>query len=203
MWDAHKLLMMPALVTAVLFRRANDSYGAFAQRAAYLFADAQPDERWWDLGTRTIECTKRMMAIELWCALRVHGEAWFAEVVERLVDLTRGLAARIAAAPDFELALEPEANIVCFRHCAPPAGGAARSGEAGPCDRHVLPGTDRAALDAHNRGLRQRIVEDGRFYVVGTELPRGYFLRSTIMNPLIDDPDLDALLAHVRELCPG
>src|SRR5439155_2722306 len=73
-WDAHKLMMMPALVTAVLFKRGDDAYAAFAQQASYLFADADASERWWDLGTRHFECTKRMMAIEVWCALRVHGE---------------------------------------------------------------------------------------------------------------------------------
>ena len=180
-WDAHKLLMMPALVTAVLFRRAEHAYEAFAQRAAYLFADAAPETHWWDLGTRTLECTKRMMAIELWCALRVHGEAWFAQVVERLVDLARALAAHVSAARDFELALEPEANIVCYRH--------------------LVTGATRSELDAHNRALRQRVVEAGRFYIVGTDLPGGYFLRSAIMNPLVEEHDLDALLDHLRELC--
>ncbi|HEY1553597.1 MAG TPA: aminotransferase class I/II-fold pyridoxal phosphate-dependent enzyme [Kofleriaceae bacterium] len=176
-WDAHKLLMMPALVTAVLFRRGADAYGAFATEASYLFAKAAPDEHWWDLGTRTLECTKRMMAIELWTALRVHGEAWFAEVVERQVSLATKLAAKLAMSGDFELALAPEGNIVCYRH--------------------------RGGGDDHNRALRERVVKDGRFYVVGTQLPGGYYLRSTIMNPLIEDEDLDALLEHLRELCRG
>jgi L-2,4-diaminobutyrate decarboxylase len=178
-WDAHKLLMMPALVTGVLFKRQGHAYEAFAQEASYLFARTPPDETWWDLGQRTLECTKRMMAIELWCALRVHGEAWFGQVVDRLFALAQTLAGEVAAAPDFELALAPEANIVCYRHR--PAGV-----------------TD---LDAHNRALRQRVVEDGRFYVVGTALPAGYHLRSTIMNPLSEPSDARALLDHLRGLC--
>jgi len=180
-WDAHKLLMMPALVTAVLFRRGDDAYGAFATEASYLFAHGPPADHWWDLGTRTLECTKRMMAIELWCALRVHGEAWFAQVIDRQCALAEALADRIEASPDFELALVPECNIVCFRHRGDGITG--------------------AKLDAHNRVLRERVVHDGRFYIVGTQLPTGYFLRSTIMNPLIEESDLDALLAHLRELC--
>jgi len=178
-WDAHKLLMMPALVTGVMFRRADHAYEAFAQQASYLFAATRPADTWWDLGQRTLECTKRMMAIELWCALRAHGEAWFGEVVDRLLALAAGLADRIAAAPDFELALAPESNIVCFRHR--PEGV--------------------SDLDAHNRALRRRVVEDGRFYVVGTALPGGYQLRSTIMNPLTEPTDLDGLLDHLRGLC--
>ncbi len=181
-WDAHKLLMMPALVTGVLFQRSEHAYAAFAQQASYLFAQAAPDEQWWDLGTRTLECTKRMMAIELWCALRVHGEAFFGEVVDRLVLLAATLAAKVDAADDFELALDPESNIVCFRHR--PEGIALG-----------------AALDAHNRALRQRVVEDGRFYIVGTQLKEGYYLRSTIMNPLIEETDFDELLDHLRNLC--
>ena len=49
-------------------------------------------------------------------------------------------------------------------------------------------------------GGGQHVVEDGRFYIVGTQLPGGYFLRSTIMNPLIEPTDLDDLLAHLRVL---
>ena len=172
-WDAHKLMMMPALVTAVLFRREADAYRAFAQHASYLF-DA---ENWWDLGHRTLECTKRMMAVEVWATLRAHGEAFFAEVIDRQHALAQELAAKVRAAPDFELALEPESNIVCYRH------------------------TGAGDLDAHNQALRARVVEDGRFYIVGTRLPSGYYLRSTLMNPLIESRDLDELLEHLRSLC--
>lgn len=182
-WDAHKLLMMPALVTGVLFKHERHAYEAFAQQASYLYAATRPAQTWWDLGQRTLECTKRAMAIELWVALRARGEAWFAEVVDRQHALAVELAAKVAAAADFELAVAPASNIVCFRHT--PAG------VNGP------------ALDDHNRALRKRVVEDGRFYVVGTQLQAGYHLRSTLMNPLTESADLDALLAHLRALCPG
>jgi len=178
-WDAHKLMMMPALVTAVLFKQGGHVYDAFAQQASYLFAAAAPDDTWWDLGQRTLECTKRMMAIEVWTALRVHGEDFFGAVVDRLVALAGELASRVRASGDFELAIEPALNIVCYRHRAP------------------------GDLDAHNRALRRRVVEDGRFYIVGTQLPAGYFLRSTIMNPLTEPSDFDDLLEHLRALCRG
>jgi L-2,4-diaminobutyrate decarboxylase len=172
-WDAHKLMMMPALVTAVLFRDAQHAYEAFAQQASYLFAGGAPAETWWDLGQRTVECTKRMMSIELWTALRVHGEAWFGEVVDRLFELTQIFADKIAASGDFELALPPASNIVCYRH-----------------------------RTADNRALREAVKRDGRFYIVGTQLGRDYYLRSTVMNPLTEPADFDALLEHLRSLCP-
>jgi L-2,4-diaminobutyrate decarboxylase len=182
-WDAHKLMMMPALVTAVLFKRGGHVYDAFAQQASYLFASHAREQTWWDLGQRTLECTKRMMAIEVWTALRVYGETFFNDVIDRLIVLAAELAAKIEAADDFELALVPESNIVCYRHRPKDILG------PGP------------TLDAHNRSLRQRVVEDGRFYVVGTQLAGGYFLRSAIMNPLIDPSDFDDLIAHLRDLC--
>jgi L-2,4-diaminobutyrate decarboxylase len=178
-WDAHKLLMMPALITGVLFKREAHTYAAFAQEASYLFAGrANPQDTWWDLGQRTLECTKRAMSIELWTALRSRGVQWFSDVVDRQFALAQALAAKVQAAPDFELALAPETNIVCFRH----TGG--------------------ADLDAHNRAIKKRVVEDGRFYIVGTQLPSGYHLRTTLMNPLTETRDLDDLLVHVRSLCP-
>lgn len=176
-WDAHKLLMMPALVTAVIYRREAHAYEAFAQEASYLFSAARPEETWWDLGQRTLECTKRAMAVELWAAVRTLGDAWFGEVVDRQHALAQELAAKLDAATDFELAIAPESNIVCYRH------------------------TGSVDLDAHNRALRQRVIEDGRFYIVGTQLANGYYLRSTLMNPLIESRDLDELLDYLRGLC--
>ncbi len=168
-WDAHKLMMMPALVTAVLFKQGGHAYEAFAQQASYLFAGGAPSATWWDLGQRTLECTKRMMAVEVWSALRVQGEAWFGQVVDRLCELAAALAAKIEASPDFELALAPESNIVCFRH-----------------------------KTADNRALRQKAIEGGTFYLVGTELHGSYHLRTTLMNPLTETADLDALLEYLR-----
>lgn len=181
-WDAHKLLMMPALVTAVLFKREGHAYEAFAQQASYLYANATAANQWWDLGTRTLECTKRMMAIELWCTLRVHGEKLFIDIVDRLLALGTALADKLAAAADFELAVVPESNIVCYRH-RPKA---------------LAPGIE---LDTHNQTLRKRVVKQGKFYIAGTQLESGYYLRSAIMNPLILDEDLDELIDHLRVLC--
>jgi L-2,4-diaminobutyrate decarboxylase len=109
------------------------------------------------------------MSIELWSAVRAHGEGWFGEVVDRLFELAGVLADKIAASSDFELALPPEGNIVCFRH-----------------------------RTADNRVLRRRLVEDGRFYIVGTDLDGRYHLRTTIMNPLTEPADFDDLLEHLR-----
>lgn len=182
-WDAHKLLMMPALVTGVLFRREAHAYEAFAQQASYLFADVRPADTWWDLGQRTLECTKRMMALEVWACLRAYGEPLLGAIVDRQHERAQELAALVEAAPDFELAVAPESNIVCYRH-VPAAGD---------------PGAD--DLDGHNRALRRSVLETGRYYVVGVQLPRGYFLRSAIMNPRTEPADLAGLLEHLRELC--
>jgi L-2,4-diaminobutyrate decarboxylase len=64
-WDAHKMLGMPALVTAVLFKDGKDGAAAFAQDAGYLFED-DGEDAWSDIGKRTIECTKRMMSLKLY-----------------------------------------------------------------------------------------------------------------------------------------
>ncbi len=45
------------------------------------------------------------------------------------------------------------------------------------------------------------IVPPQAYYEVVEQLPGGYHLRSTIMNPLIEERDLDELVAHLQALC--
>lgn len=174
-WDAHKMMLLPALITAVLFGDGRNSYQAFAQKADYLFHE-HADGEWWNSGLRTFECTKRMMGVELWGALALHGTQMFSDYVTQMFDLGRTFAAMIQEAEDFELAVEPDCNIVCFRHLA----GA------------------EADLDRCQERVRQRLLAKGAFYLVQTRLRGRTYLRVTLINPLTTENDLEALLVAIR-----
>jgi len=175
-WDCHKMLMMPALLTGVLFRERRRSYETFRQEATYLFEE-RPDEEWYNPGNRTVECTRPGMAVLLYTSLRAHGAGLFRDYVTRCFDAARELAARVRAADDFELAMEPEANIVCFRYA--PAGA--------------------ADLDALQERVRRRVVDGGGYYIVSADLDDGQYLRCTLMNPFTDEGDLVGLLETIRK----
>ena len=181
-WDMHKMLFAPSLVTAVLFRHREDNYGAFAQEASYLFA-RRPEEADFDIGLRTIECTKRTMGIKLWLALRVHGAKALGEMVTKTFDLAREFAALLKAQPGFELATEPASNILCFRH-AP----AALKALANPSEK----------LDAHQLRLRKEVVACGKYFLVHTVLRNKVYLRTTLMNPRTTIGDLEGLIQTIR-----
>jgi L-2,4-diaminobutyrate decarboxylase len=176
-WDAHKGLLMPALVTAVLFRDGARSFEAFAQEASYLF-HGDGERPWSDVGLRTLECTKEMMALKLYTCLSVLGTRVFEDEVTRSYDQARRFAEVLGASGDFEVAVPPDCNIVCFRYT--PA--------------HV-PDTEWDALQVR---LRERLVTRGDFYLVQTRLPKGVYLRTTLINPLTTDADLDALVESLR-----
>jgi L-2,4-diaminobutyrate decarboxylase len=172
-WDAHKMLLMPSLVTAVLFRDGSTSYGSFAQDASYLFNGPTP---WADTCTRTFECTKHMMVLKLYVALAHFGPDLLSEYVDRMYSLAERFAELIEQSADFELAVPPSCNIVMFRFLA---GGA----------------TD---LDAVQARIRDRLRGDGTFYLVRASVGSRLYLRTSLMNPLSTEDDLVALMAAVR-----
>ena len=168
-WDAHKMMLCPALVTAVLFKNGRDSFTAFqGTKAAYLLdADAAAI----DSAVRTLECTKGMLVLGLYAALAVHGEATIARYLDEIVDLAREFARMLAATPGLEVALDPECNIVCFRR-----------------------GND----DAEQERICTAILQEGRFYVVKTRLRGRTFLRTTIINPRTTRADLARLIETIQ-----
>jgi len=174
--DFHKMLLCPALTTAVLFRNTSSSFATFAQKADYLLSDNQ-DIRRFDLAGRTLECTKKMMAIKVYMLLRVCGEALFSEYITRTYDLSREFAGLLLQNDQFELFVPPQANIICFRFR--PAG------------------MNPDEIDSINTRIRRSIMEAGRFYIVQTRTPKGLFLRATLMNPFTTLSDLQSLLQEI------
>ena len=178
-WDGHKLLYMPATVSAVLFREPENSYAAFAQDASYLFQGSNHDVETYNVSYRTLECTKRMMGLKLWAAFSLYGVENLGSVVDRAFATARLLATKLSDAADFELLMQPQTNIVCFRHL---------------CDGHMEP----ESLNALQAKLRMALVQSGAFHLTQVRLHGALWLRTTLMNPVTQESDLDALLLALR-----
>jgi L-2,4-diaminobutyrate decarboxylase len=184
-WDLHKMMMLPALNTAVLFRSGRRSYEAFAQEASYLFERSGLEAEWFNLGHRTMECTKRGLGVTAYAMLRSLGTDVFEAYLDRMVDLTRDFADVLRASDDFELAVEPQGNIVCFRQ--------------------VEPSLSPDELDELQARLRREVLREGRFYVVQAGLRGRLFLRLTVIHPMTTLEDMRELLGDLRRLAgrPG
>jgi L-2,4-diaminobutyrate decarboxylase len=180
-WDAHKMLFVPALCAFLFFKQKRHSYLAFQQDAPYLFDPTAPGIAEYDLGLRTIECTKRAAAFALWGVWSLFGPRLFADLVDVTFDLGRVLFEKLQAASDFEPLHVPQCNIVAFRHLPPELRG----------------GTPKEQGDFQRR-LRRRVIESGQYYLVATQLNGTDALRVTLVNPLTTQEHLDGLLDTLR-----
>lgn len=181
-WDPHKMMWLPISCGSVFVRDRRHLDAAFQQRAPYLFHPRADEPRSWDAGQRTLQCSRRMDALKLWVCLRHYGSRHFAALIEKTVDATHALHARLTAAPDFEPSHSVQGNILCFRHLPEP-----------------LRTADAAAADAFQTRLRERYNASGRGWITATVLGSRRMLRVTLINPHTEEHHLDALLDGLRE----
>jgi L-2,4-diaminobutyrate decarboxylase len=181
-WDAHKMLFVPALCAFVFYRDRAHRFETFRQDAPYLFDPSAPGLAEYDSGLRTVECTKRSAAFALWGLWSLFGSQLFGDLVDLTFDLGQRLYGKIDEAADFTAVHEPQCNIVVFRHVP----SALRDASPEQLGRFQL-------------SLRRELIESGEFYIVSTNLDGVGALRVTIINPLTDESHLDQLLECLRE----
>jgi L-2,4-diaminobutyrate decarboxylase len=177
--DFHKMLLVPALNTLVMFRNGERSYETFAQKASYLFQKSQKNV-WYNSATRTIECTKSALGIIAYTAIKYYGESYFRQYIDSRYDLAYAFAEMIKSDQSLQLATELQSNIACFRF-APN-------------------GHDDNELNRINAEIRAEIVKEGSFYIVQAELDGKIWLRVTIINPVTSMEHLKTLLVRVKEI---
>ncbi len=177
--DFHKLLLTPALATALVFK--DGRYGAqnFAQKANYLWNETIQTDEWHDLARRTFECTKSMVGFKVFSILAMHGEEIFDQNVTAVYRLAELLADMVSKQDDFELATQPKSNIVCFRYIPP---GESEADE----------------LNQINARIRAQLVNHGEFYIVQTKLDGNVWLRTTVANAFTEEKHFSGLLEAIR-----
>ena len=182
-WDAHKMMFVPALCAFVFYRDKKHRFETFRQDAPYLFDPSVPGMAEYDSGMLTLECTKRAAAYGLWGLWSLFGQQLFEDLVDVTFGLGRAFYEKLLATDDFVPLHEPECNIVTFRYI--------------PTTMKESPPE---VLGQFQREVRRRLIESGRFYIVQTNLNGCGALRVTIINPLTTTDDLDELLVAIRDL---
>ncbi|PKP02405.1 MAG: pyridoxal-dependent decarboxylase [Bacteroidetes bacterium HGW-Bacteroidetes-9] len=176
--DFHKMMLTPALTTAVLFKNGQHSFETFAQKAEYLLSN-NTIKPWYDGAGRSLECTKKMLGVKVYTMIRFYGDQLFSDYITTTYDLGQTLAGMILGEKGFELAVKPDGNIVCFRY---------------------RPESYIGDINQLTTSIRKNLLDDASFYVVQTTVRNEVYLRVSLMNPFTTHDDLETLITLIKSI---
>ncbi|MFT7643681.1 MAG: L-2,4-diaminobutyrate decarboxylase [Pirellulaceae bacterium] len=182
-WDAHKMMFVPALCAFVFYKNKQHRFETFRQNAPYLFDPSEPGMAEYDSGLLTVECTKRATAYGLWGVWSLFGPSLFGDMVDVTFDTATKLHEKLEEAEDFQALHKPQCNIVAFRHIP----------------KHMKDAPPET-IGRLQHQLRHDLIRSGEFYIVQTTFNGVPALRVTVCNPLTDESHIDQLLDELRKL---
>ncbi len=177
-FDPHKWMFVPFSCGTTLVRDGGQVLrNSFDMSPEYLsedrgFSDAEYDFfRYGQMGTR------RFNSLKLWMCFKFMGQSGYSETVNRHIELTQKLAARLDQLPDFERVGEVETAVCCFRYLP----DAVRAMSASQQDRV-------------QQNLQQRIERSGRAFFPSTVIHGRRVLRVNVNSYLTDQRHVDDLI---------
>jgi len=177
-FDPHKWLFVPFACGATLVRDGGHILrDSFDSTPEYLNEDRGGADVIYDFFRYGQMGTRRFNALKLWMALQYMGRQGYQATVDRHIELTNYLAARIDQMPDFKRLGEVETAVCCLRFL--PATLASASGPA---------------QDRIQQRLQQRIERGGQAWLTTTVLKGRRALRVNINSYLTEQRHVDDLV---------
>ena len=177
-FDPHKWMFVPFSCGATLVRDGgNVLRDSFDISPEYLSEDRGGADVEYDFFRYGQMGTRRFNALKLWMAFKFMGKRGYAETVERHLELTHYLAARLDELPDFERVGEIETAVCCFRYLPERVRG--------------LSGDEQ---DRVQQALQQRVEKSGKAFFPSTILHGRRALRVNINSYLTEQRHVDDLL---------
>lgn len=177
-WDAHKLMGIPLPCSVILTKNQGVLYEGcttcdVSKASSYIFHDY--DEAAYDLGKKSLQCTRKVDGVKLWLAWKYYGDRGYSQRMDRLLELAEYTEARIQALPNLELVFPRVSVNLCFRYRSPSI-------------------TD---LDDFNRRLRNHLIQQGKPFLNYSTFRGQGFLRINITNPDCGESDIDDALETI------
>lgn len=188
--DAHKQLYIPMGAGIVLFKDPT-TVNYVKHHASYII---RSDSK--DLGAFTLEGSRPAMSMLLHAGMHLIGGRGYGMLVDHSIDLAQAMAEMIKQAPDFELLLEPQLNILAYRFLPPFAQCSARLG-----------GDENRRLNDLTVAIQVRQAELGGSFVSRTQLTlpqygeqKIHVFRVVLANPNTNVEILRGVLDQQREI---
>ena len=179
-WDAHKMLFMPAVCTLLFYKNKAASYQAFNQEASYVFEENPDIYTEFDSAEKNFECTKRPLIMNLWVSWTLYGRKLFADKIEYICTLTLAAYNILQEAPDFQALHRPEANILCFRYT--------------PDNLAYI------SIGDFQLQIRNRIRKEGKFFISKVDIDKVTALRVVFTSQKIATHHFYSLLDEIRDV---
>jgi glutamate/tyrosine decarboxylase-like PLP-dependent enzyme len=177
-FDPHKWMFVPFSCGATFVRDGGDVLrDSFDITPEYLNEDRGGADVQYDFFRYGQMGTRRFNALKLWMAFKFMGRRGYGETVERHIELTRHLAARLDGLEAFERIGEIETAVCCFRFM--------------PERVRALAPEDQDRTQAR---LQQRIEKGGRAFFPSTILHGRRALRVNINSYLTERRHVDDLV---------
>ncbi len=177
-WDAHKLMGIPLPCSVILTKNKGVLYEGcttcdVSKASSYIFH--QYDEAAYDLGKKSLQCTRKVDVLKLWLAWKYYGDGGYGERMDRLLQLAEYTEQRIQALPFLELVFPRMSVNLCFRYRSPSVTN----------------------IDDFNRILRNDLIQQGKPFLNYSTFRGQGFLRINIINPDCEEYDIDDALETI------
>jgi L-2,4-diaminobutyrate decarboxylase len=175
--DFHKLFWQPIPCSAFLLRDQRH-FESMKLHADYLNPEAHESQGIPDLVTRSLLTSRRFDALKLWLSLQTLGRDKLGAMIDKTIDLAAYAASMIRRTAKLELLREPSLTTVLFRY---------------------VPSRDEVDTDRLNAQLRQRLFDLGMAVIGDTRVRGRRWLKFTLMNPMVTEPQLQDLVRIIAE----
>ncbi len=180
-WDAHKMMGVPVPCSVILMRKSGVLYDACTttdveETPSYVYHNIGSES--FDLGEKSLQGTRKADVLKLWFAWKYYGDEGYENRLNHVVELAQYAERKIMMTPYLEMAFPRQFVNLCFRY-KPKAGENA---------------------DQLNMRVQKQLMQKGQAYINYTRVKGLTVLMLNVVNPLVDEEDIDYLLNCVIEI---
>lgn len=179
-WDAHKLMNIPLIASAILVKdQAILSECCAGGGAAYLFHE--DENAAFNIGTKSLQCGRRVDSLKFWASWKAMGAQGYAEKVDRLMSLKNNMLEKINACSDFTLLAPANFLNVLFRY--------------EPTEK-----ISEDKLAVLNVAICQRMLKEDLCFVDYAQYKGRTGIRYILANDQLNENDIDQFLYHCQRI---